>query len=100
MGIIGVIQKVQHQFKKTFKQLILKKNNKSLYAFTGVWYTFENNELSLKSINSLICNYFIAHKMADKVSHPVIHGRTYYMNFRLNDSTSFVRRRSGTVNLK
>ncbi len=36
MGIIGVIQKVQHQFKKTFNQLILKENNKSLYAFTGV----------------------------------------------------------------
>ena len=36
MGIIGVIQKVQHQFKKTFNQLIFKENNKSLYAFTGV----------------------------------------------------------------
>lgn len=36
MGIIGVIQKVQHRFKQRFKQLILKKNNKSLYAFTGV----------------------------------------------------------------
>ncbi|MCP2121782.1 UNVERIFIED_ORG: hypothetical protein J2Y93_001827 [Pantoea agglomerans] len=46
MGIIGVIQKVQHQFKKTFNQLILKENNKSLYAFTGVWCTFKNNELA------------------------------------------------------
>ncbi|PSS51116.1 hypothetical protein C6560_06335 [Enterobacter sp. FS01] len=53
-----------------------------------------------KDLNSLIYNSFIAHKMADKVPHIVIHGRTYYMNFRLNDSTSFVQQRSGMDNLK
>ena len=38
--------------------------------------------------------------MADNTSRPVIHGRTYYMNFRLNDSTSFAPRRAGAGNLK
>lgn len=29
--------------------------------------------------------------MSHKLSHTMIHGRTYYTNFRLNDSSSFVR---------
>lgn len=42
----------------------------------------------------------MVHSMANNVSHTVIRGRTYYMNFRLNDSTSFVRLSLGTDSQK
>lgn len=34
--------------------------------------------------------------MSHKLSHTMLRGRTYYTNFRLNDSTSFVRLSLGT----
>lgn len=46
----------------------------------------------------------MAHSMANNVSHKLSHtmirGRTYYTNFRLNDSTSFVRLSLGTDSQK
>lgn len=46
----------------------------------------------------------MVHSMADnvphKLPHTMIRGRTYYTNFRLNDSTSFVRRSPGTDSQK
>lgn len=33
----------------------------------------------------------MVHSVANNVPHTMIRGRTYYTNFRLNDSTSFVR---------
>lgn len=36
MGIIGVIQEVQHRLKQIINSLILKEKIKYLYAFTGV----------------------------------------------------------------
>lgn len=46
----------------------------------------------------------MAHSMANKMSHTLSHtmirGRTYYTNFRLNDSTSFVRLSLGTDSQK
>lgn len=46
----------------------------------------------------------MAHSMANnvlhKLSHTMIRGRTYYTNFRLNDSTSFVHLSLGTDSQK
>ncbi len=42
----------------------------------------------------------MVHGMANKLSHTMIRGRTYYTNFRLNDSTSFVRLSLGTDSQK
>ena len=38
----------------------------------------------------------MANNVSHKLSHTMIRGRTYYTNFRLNDSTSFVRLSLGT----
>lgn len=38
----------------------------------------------------------MANNVPHKLSHTMIRGRTYYTNFRLNDSTSFVRLSLGT----
>jgi hypothetical protein len=38
----------------------------------------------------------MANNVSHKLSHTMIRGRTYYTNFRLNDSTSFVRMSLGT----
>ncbi len=52
----------------------------------------------------MICNHFTVHSMANNVSHKLSHtmirGRTYYTNFRLNDSTSLVRISLGTDSYK
>lgn len=42
----------------------------------------------------------MVHSMANNMSHTMIRGRTYYTNFRLNDSTSFVRLSLGTDSRK
>lgn len=42
----------------------------------------------------------MANKVSRKLSHTMIRGRTYYTNFRLNDSTSFVRLSLGTDSRK
>ncbi|WP_312739915.1 tyrosine-type recombinase/integrase [Cedecea neteri] len=42
----------------------------------------------------------MANKMSHKLSHTMIRGRTYYTNFRLNDSTSLVRLTLGTDSRK
>ncbi|EOB4236014.1 recombinase XerC, partial [Raoultella planticola] len=42
----------------------------------------------------------MANNMSHKLSHTMIRGRTYYTNFRLNDSTSFVRLSLGTDSQK
>ncbi|MDM3066127.1 tyrosine-type recombinase/integrase [Citrobacter sp. CK180] len=42
----------------------------------------------------------MANNMSHKLSHTTIRGRTYYTNFRLNDSTSFVRLSLGTDSRK
>ncbi|EPD1673503.1 TPA: tyrosine-type recombinase/integrase [Escherichia coli] len=42
----------------------------------------------------------MANNMSHKLSHTMIRGRTYYTNFRLNDSTSFVRLSLGTDSRK
>lgn len=42
----------------------------------------------------------MANNMSHKLSHTMIRGRTYYTNFRLNDSTSFVRLTLGTDSRK
>lgn len=42
----------------------------------------------------------MVHSMANNMSHTMIRGRTYYTNFRLNDSTSFVRLSLGTDSQK
>lgn len=42
----------------------------------------------------------MANNMSYKLSHTMIRGRTYYTNFRLNDSTSFVRLSLGTDSRK
>lgn len=42
----------------------------------------------------------MANNVSHKLSHTMIRGRTYYTNFRLNDSTSFVRLSLGTDSRK
>ncbi len=42
----------------------------------------------------------MANNVSHKLSHTMIRGRTYYTNFRLNDSTTFVRLSLGTDSLK
>lgn len=42
----------------------------------------------------------MANNMSHKLSHTMIRGRTYYTNFRLNDSTRFIRVSLGTDSLK
>jgi hypothetical protein len=42
----------------------------------------------------------MANNVSHKLSHTMIRGRTYYTNFRLNDSTSFVRLNLGTDSQK
>lgn len=42
----------------------------------------------------------MANKLSHKLSHTMIRGRTYYTNFRLNDSTSLVRISLGTDSYK
>lgn len=42
----------------------------------------------------------MANNVSHKLSHTMIRGRTYYTNFRLNDSTSFVRLTLGTDSQK
>lgn len=42
----------------------------------------------------------MANNVSHKLSHTMIRGRTYYTNFRLNDSTSFVRLSLGTDSQK
>ncbi|NTX83146.1 DUF3258 domain-containing protein [Citrobacter youngae] len=42
----------------------------------------------------------MANNMSHKLSHTMLRGRTYYTNFRLNDSTSFVRLSLGTDSRK
>lgn len=42
----------------------------------------------------------MANNMSHKLSHTMIRGRTYYTNFRANDSTSFVRLSLGTDSQK
>ncbi len=42
----------------------------------------------------------MANNMSHKVSHTMLRGRTYYTNFRLNDSTRFIRVSLGTDSLK
>ncbi|ELY3758354.1 hypothetical protein SMX63_000372 [Cronobacter universalis] len=42
----------------------------------------------------------MAKNVSHKLSHTMIRGRTYYTNFRLNDSTSFVRLSLGTDSRK
>ncbi|ELY7524876.1 DUF3258 domain-containing protein [Cronobacter sakazakii] len=42
----------------------------------------------------------MANNMSHTLSHTIIRGRTYYTNFRLNDSTSFVRLSLGTDSRK
>ena len=42
----------------------------------------------------------MANNMSHKLPHTMIRGRTYYTNFRLNDSTSFVRLSLGTDSRK
>ncbi|MCL6325697.1 DUF3258 domain-containing protein [Pectobacterium polaris] len=42
----------------------------------------------------------MANNMSHKLSHTMIRGRTYYTNFRLNDSTRFIRISLGTDSFK